>query len=166
MKIIKFDKKEFILKIDFLAIRKVYSLVRRRDGSPLDLMKLIEIKPGAKISGGLLDEFADDTLLLLEVIFVLLRDQFEKAGISEEDFYAKLTADEIVPISDAFLEELIDFFPTAESRVLRMLYEKITQIRREGEKMLSEALDSKETTKNIEQKIRGILHGEQPEFLE
>ena len=60
MKIIKFDKKEFILKIDFLAIRKVYSLVRRRDGSPLDLMKLIEIKPGAKISGGLLDEFADD----------------------------------------------------------------------------------------------------------
>ena len=166
MRIVKFDKKEFILKIDFLAVRKVYSLVRRRNGDPLDLMKLIEVKPGKSISGGLLNELADDTLLLLEVLFVLLRDQLDKAGISEEGFYAKLTADEIEPATDAFLEELIDFFPTAESRVLRIIYDKIQQIRQEGEKQLKEAVSSKEMPEKIEKRIRGILSGKQQEYSE
>jgi regulator of extracellular matrix RemA (YlzA/DUF370 family) len=46
----------------------------------------------------------------------LCKDQADKQSITDEDFGRALSGDVITQAADAFVEELIDFFPDARAR--------------------------------------------------
>jgi hypothetical protein len=67
----------------------------------------------------------------------LCKDQADKQSISDEDFGRALAGDAITQAADAFVEELIDFFPDARARAsLRKAIEAGKTVR---DKVLSHA---------------------------
>ena len=93
-----------------------------------------------------LSKLVADPVSLADVLYCLCKDQADKQSISDEDFGRALAGDAITQAADAFVEELIDFFPDARARAsLRKAIEAGKTVR---DKVLSHAekiLDSIDT---------------------
>lgn len=63
-----------------------------------------------------LSKLVSDPVTLADVLYCLCKDQADKQSISDEDFGRALAGDAITQAADAFVEELIDFFPDARAR--------------------------------------------------
>ncbi|MCJ7543370.1 MAG: hypothetical protein MUP47_02200 [Phycisphaerae bacterium] len=100
--------------IDVNALRRLRAAVH------VDLMEAIQ--------GDLLDKLAADPVLLVDVLWVLCREQAEAAGITDEQFGGAVIGDVIEAATDALLEELADFFPQRRRKVLRMAKEKAAKL--------------------------------------
>ena len=87
--------------INVAAIKRVRGLVQ------VDLYKLIDdgFKP--------LAELIADPVRLADVLYCLCKDEADARQVSDEDFGRALAGDAITLAADAFVEELIDFFPDA-----------------------------------------------------
>lgn len=57
-----------------------------------------------------------DPVQLVDVLYVLCRDEAEKVGVTDEDFGRAMAGDAIEAASNAFLEELTGFFPDPRVR--------------------------------------------------
>jgi hypothetical protein len=57
-----------------------------------------------------------DPVMLADVLYCLCKDEADAKQITDEDFGRALGGDAITLATDAFLEELIDFFPEARAR--------------------------------------------------
>ena len=93
-----------------------------------------------------LSKLVADPVSLADVLYCLCKDLADKQSISDEDFGRALAGDAITQAADAFVEELIDFFPDARARAsLRKAIEAGKTVR---DKVLSHAekiLDSIDT---------------------
>ena len=84
-----------------------------------------------------LSKLVSDPVTLADVLYCLCKDQADKQSISDEDFGRALAGDAITQAADAFVEELIDFFPDARARAsLRKAIEAGKTVR---DKVLSHA---------------------------
>ncbi|HEY9868636.1 MAG TPA: hypothetical protein V6D08_05680 [Candidatus Obscuribacterales bacterium] len=63
-----------------------------------------------------LGELLGDLVRFIDVLYCLCREEAEARNVSDEDFGRALAGDAITLATDAFLEELIDFFPEARAR--------------------------------------------------
>jgi hypothetical protein len=92
------------LQINVAAIKRVRGLVG------VDLYKLIDdgMEPLAKLIA--------DPVDLADVLYCLVRNEADAKQITDEQFGRALAGDAITAAADAFLEELIDFFPEARAR--------------------------------------------------
>lgn len=101
------------LRINFASIRQVKDLTR------IDLPGLFgdKLKP--------LDDFLSDPVKVGTVLWILVRDQAEKAKKTEEDFAAALCGDAFEEAAQALIWEIVDFFPKAKGTPLRTLLEKV-----------------------------------------
>ena len=63
-----------------------------------------------------LGELLGDIIQLVDVLYCLCKEEAEARKVSDEDFGRALAGDAITLATDAFLEELIDFFPEARAR--------------------------------------------------
>ena len=63
-----------------------------------------------------LSKLVSDPVSLADVLYCLCKDQADKQSISDEDFGRALAGDVITNAADAFIEDLIDFFPDARAR--------------------------------------------------
>ncbi len=90
--------------INVAAIKRVRGLVN------VDLYKLVDdgFKPLAAL--------VSDPVQLADVLYCLCKDEADAKQISDEDFGRALGGDAITLAADAFVEELIDFFPDARAR--------------------------------------------------
>jgi len=90
--------------INVAAIKRVRGLVN------VDLYKLVDdgFKPLAAL--------VSDPVQLADVLYCLCKDEADAKQISDEDFGRALAGDAITLAADAFVEELIDFFPDARAR--------------------------------------------------
>ncbi len=80
-----------------------------------------------------------DPVQLADVLFCLCKEEADAKQISDEDFGRALAGDAITLAADAFVEELIDFFPDARARAgLRKVIEA-------GKKVRAKLLDHAET---------------------
>lgn len=71
----------------------------------------------------------DDPVKLVDVLYVLCRDQADAAKVSDEDFGRGLGGDSYRLAAEAFVEELADFFPDPRRRqVLRAVIAKTRQL--------------------------------------
>ncbi len=61
-------------------------------------------------------KLVSDPVTLADVLYCLCKDQADKQSITDEDFGRALAGDVITLAADAFVEELIDFFPDARAR--------------------------------------------------
>jgi hypothetical protein len=84
-----------------------------------------------------LSKLVSDPVTLADVLYCLCKYQAERQSITDEDFGRALAGDVITQAADAFVEELIDFFPDARARAsLRKAIEAGKAVR---EKVLNHA---------------------------
>jgi hypothetical protein len=90
--------------INVAAVKRVRAL------ASVDLFKLIDdgFKPLAALVA--------DPVALADVLFCLCKDEADAKGVSDEEFGRGLAGDAITRAADAFVEELVDFFPDARAR--------------------------------------------------
>jgi hypothetical protein len=109
------------------AVKRVRGLVG------IDLYSLIDdgFKP--------LSELVADPVRLADVLYCLCKDEADARNISDEDFGRALYGDVITLAADAFVEELVDFFPDARART------SLKKVLAAGRKMRDRLLDHAET---------------------
>jgi len=105
-------EKSWDVVINVGQIRKV------RDTLSLDIYKLIDDRAQP------LSDLLSDPCRLVDVLYVLCREQAEKAGVSDEDFGRSFSGDSLEAAGEAFLAELVDFFPGRPRASLKKLLEK------------------------------------------
>jgi hypothetical protein len=90
--------------INVAAVKRVRGLVG------IDLYKLVDegFKPLAALIA--------DPVQLADVLYCLCKEEADTKQITDEDFGRALAGDAITLAADAFVEELIDFFPDARAR--------------------------------------------------
>lgn len=111
--------------INVAAIKRVRGLVG------VDLYKLID--DGFKPLGALVG----DPVRLADVLYCLCKDEADAKQITDEDFGRALAGDAITLAADAFVEELVDFFPDARTRA--SLTKVLTAGRKVRDKLLTHA---------------------------
>ena len=112
------------LEINTTVIKRVKSLL------DVNLLSL------ADNNFALLDRLSTDLVLLVDVLYVVCRDQANERNITDEEFGRRMAGDQIITARDVLIEELVDFFPDARRRAMM---KTVTQKARE----LTEAILSK-----------------------
>jgi hypothetical protein len=117
----------WVIAINVAAVKRVRGLVG------IDLYSLIDdgFKP--------LSELVADPVRLADVLYCLCKDEADARNISDEDFGRALYGDVITLAADAFVEELVDFFPDARART------SLKKVLAAGRKMRDRLLDHAET---------------------
>jgi hypothetical protein len=112
--------------INVAAVKRVRGLVN------IDLYKLVDdgFKP--------LGELIADPVQLADVLYCLCKDEADARNVSDEDFGRALYGDAITMAAEAFVEELIDFFPDARAR------EGMRKLSAAGKKVKARLLDHAE----------------------
>jgi len=94
------------------AVRRV------RDLLGVDLMDVA--------GGDLLDRLADDPVLLVDVLYVLVKPQADAKDVSDEDFGRGMVGGVLDDAASALMKELLGFFPSAQrARALGKMARKI-----------------------------------------
>ena len=94
----------WVITIHVSAVKRVRALVG------LDLYTLVDdgFKPLAALIA--------DPVKLADVLYCLCKDEADVKQVTDEEFGRSLAGDAILRAADAFVEELIDFFPDARAR--------------------------------------------------
>ena len=79
-----------------------------------------------EIEGKLLERLSSDPILLCDVLYALCKEQADARAVSDEDFGRSMAGNSIEQATAAFLEELVDFFP---SRRRELLHKALTKLR-------------------------------------
>lgn len=79
---------------------------------------LIGLDLYALVDGGFegLGKLIGDPVRLVDVLFVLCKDEADRLGVSDEDFGRGMGGDSLARATDAFLAEYTDFFPDPRVR--------------------------------------------------
>jgi hypothetical protein len=107
----------------------------------VDLMETAE--------GKLLDRLAGDPVLLCDTLYVLCRAEAEAQKVTDEDFGRSLGGDAIDRAAKAFLEELVDFFPSARRHLLAKVLEKMRALEAKVIAAVEARIDDPELEKTI-----------------
>lgn len=94
----------WVIQINVAAVKRVRGLL------DIDLYKLVD----NKFAG--LTALIADPVGLIDVVYVLCKTEADAQGISDEQFGAGFSGDTLHNASQAFLAELIDFFPDPRVR--------------------------------------------------
>lgn len=97
----------------------------------LDIYSLVD--DGAKGLG----EILGDPVTLVDVLYVLCKGQCDEQEITDEQFGEGFSGDVLAEAADAFVEELIDFFPNPDARTT--LRRAISAGKQAGIKLLARA---------------------------
>jgi hypothetical protein len=99
------------VRVDVGAVKRVRATLG------VDLMQVAERKnaEGGR-EPGVLERLASDPVLLVDVIYVLCRDQAEAHGVSDEEFGAAMAGDALDHAVKAMLGAIVDFFPNPRER--------------------------------------------------
>ena len=111
---------------DWIISINVGSIKRVRDLLGINLLDCIK--------SNLIDDLKSDPITLVDVLYCLVKEQADKAGISDINFGEAMAGDALEQATDAFLEELINFFPSQKRGLLAKAMDKV----REAEKVAME----------------------------
>lgn len=96
----------------------------------------------AAVEGKLLERLSGDPILLCDIVYVVCKPQADAEGVSDEDFGRAMAGDAIDDATFAFLEELVDFFPSTRRAVLRRALVKLEKLEKMTIQAAIDALDS------------------------
>lgn len=103
--------------------------------------------------GKLIQELSDNPVLLCDVIYCLVKPQAEEKGVSDTDFGKAMAGDAIDQATDAFLEDLVNFFPSRKREMLQKVLVKLKNLEAIAAEVVHQRLDSPE----LEEKMRAEL---------
>lgn len=106
---------------------------RVRDLAEVDLLTILD--------GQLLQRLGRDPILLVDVLWAICLPQATAANISAEQFGESLAGDVIELATDAFLAEVIDFFPRGNREVLRAALARQTEVNSQAASAIQERIN-------------------------
>lgn len=89
----------------------VAAVKRVRDLAGINLMD-------AAVSGDFLQKLEADPVPLIDALFAVVKPDADRLGVSDTDFGEALAGDAVAAATDAFLEELCNFFPGKKREIL------------------------------------------------
>jgi hypothetical protein len=105
----------------------------------------------------IVDKLATDALLFGRVLFGLVASQAEERDVDEMSFAEGLTGGVLELATQAFLEELVDFFPERRRRVLRAALAK----REKMEDRIVSTIERRIGDPKLDERIDGYLRKEE-----
>ncbi|MGI4815798.1 MAG: hypothetical protein ACRYGG_21020 [Janthinobacterium lividum] len=88
------------------------------------------------------DKLFGDPITLVNVLFVLVKDEADKRGVTDVDFGESLYGDAIESATEAFTREVADFFPSGRRKVLNAVLDKSTATMRAVEQKAMAAIEA------------------------
>jgi len=101
--------------------------------------------------GKLFEELAEDPLRVCEVLYAACKPQCVQRGLEQDGFLELFGGDGIAAATEAFLEELIDFFPPRIRTALRKAIEQARRVQEKMETALAAAAESPDLETRIEE---------------
>lgn len=100
-------------------------------------------------TGDLLQKISEDVILLCDILYIINRSQAKEYGIDDMQFGRNLYGDALENATRAFMEEMINFFPSQRTRAL------LTKAMTKGQERMDKALDmaEKELDKTLNEPI-------------
>ena len=142
------EAREWTVEITVATVKRV------RDLLDVDLME--------SVNGKLVEQLANDPVLLVDVLYSICKPQADRDGVSDEQFGEAMAGDAIERGTMAFLEELVDFFPAPRRGLLAKVIEKMKKLEGMAITAAAKKLDSGEIEKQMEEAISGELSGPLP----
>jgi len=136
--------RNWAVRIDVGAVKQV------RDTLDVDLMDTVE--------GKLLEQLATDPVLLVDVLYVLCREQADAQSVSDVDFGRAIAGDVIDSAVDAFLEALVGFFPSRRRQLLAKARDKYRTL----EKLVLDEAERRLDSDELEKRLRREMSGDWP----
>jgi hypothetical protein len=109
------------------------------------------------VGGTLIQQLIDDPVLLADIVYCLVKDQTDAAGITDDQFGRCLAGDAIDAATAAVLEELVDFFPLRRRTILRKALEKAKALEAMGIEAAGRYLDSDLPQRAMQERIDELL---------
>lgn len=96
----------------------------------------------ADMDGKVANQLENDPVLLVNVLYVVCREQAVQASISDRDFGRSLVGDPIGVATKALTDAITDFFPSGKRTLLRSLVNKQGEIRDKGTQLAMAKLNN------------------------
>jgi hypothetical protein len=109
------------------------------------------------VGGTLIQQLIDDPVLLADIVYCLVKEAADAAGITDEQFGRCLAGDAIDAATAAVLEELVDFFPLRRRTVLHKALEKAKALEAMGIEAAGKYLDSDLPEQAMQERIDELL---------
>lgn len=91
----------------------------------------------------LLQRVLGDPIELVNVVYAICQHDCDRMGITDEQFGEALAGDSFEHCIDAFMEAVIDFFPSRQGKILRAIVNKTNDLRDALAKELEEQIEEK-----------------------
>jgi len=109
------------------------------------------------VNGDLFRKFEADPVPMIDCLYAIVKPDADKIGVSDVDFGEALAGDAVAAAQDAFMEELINFFPGQKREILLRAWKDVGHAR---ERLL--ALAAKVQS---EQNAEAIIEKAEKKFL-
>ena len=142
------DGKSWIIEVNVRQVRKIRALLN------IDLANMIQFDAAnGKPNTELLDRLSNDPCLLVDVIYALCKDQADTLNITDEQFGENMNGDTVEAATVALLEEMIDFFPEAKRRVLRVILNQAEALTRQMQETAAAVLENPEFQETLKKQL-------------
>ena len=111
------------------------------------------------VTGDLIESLKADPCLLVDVLYCVCKNEADAKGISDESFGEAMAGDAIENATDAFLDELIEFFPSEKKMILKKAFQKVKQAEKKALQMGEKYLEGLQIENRIEEKLTSIFNG-------
>jgi len=139
------NNREWHLSVTLASVKRVHEM------TGIYLTKLVDDKFAP------LAALISDPMKLVDVVYVLVKQQADAAGVSDVQFGESLTGDSVEAMANAFVEALVDFFPSRQSVPMKNLIQKINRVQ---DALATKAKHEIEAVSD-EQLINSVLTGPQ-----
>jgi len=119
--------RDWTLAVDIVGVKRVKNAVG------VDLLSDVEAAQ---------KQLADDVVLLVDVLYLLVKPQADERKVSDEDFGRSLKGEPIENATLVLMQEIADFFPPRKRAALRMLLEKSQVLEEKALELLQARIDS------------------------
>ena len=108
------------------------------------------------ITGDLIEKVENDICLFVDILYVVCKQQAQANNISDEKFGELLGGDSLEKATEAFLEQLIDFFPEAKRKLYRKAWSKTKQAQVLAVQKLEKKLQAMDLEQMLNNKLKSI----------
>jgi len=133
------------LEISILELKKVKERLK------------VDLAECAHGNNEIITRLSEDAVFLIDILAVVLEDQYQKAGLTVEQFITGFYGSGVDSATHALVEAIANFIRPQRGRILRAMWKKMTA----GQEYAAQEMLGKVEELDVEQmvnaKIRGIL---------
>ena len=108
------------------------------------------------LDGKLVERFASDPILLVDVVYAICKTEADAQNVSDVQFGQAMGGNSLDLATTALMEELVDFFPSQRRAMLRKALEKFHQ----AETMVLDSINAKLEGPELDAQIKKIIEAE------